>query len=308
VAQGLAGWYPDPAGAPGRYRHWDGTQWSAETTDDPRRPPPVPPVEPARRRSPAFWIVAAVAVLALLTVIAVTVSSAVRSIGPITAPPNPQPTVGGDDSSPTPSPTRTPTPTPSRSAKPSPSPASNVPLVPCPEANPNWRQPHPYNNRVYGGNLSFPAEPTFQPAAVEWRLTFALDVAQQVLPVNASPDWIAQLAVGQLRGSDGFVHDPKNTAESFVQCTLTSDMYTLWQPTRTDRRNEAVTIDGHPGWLIESDVTVSTTPGLPFAGDRAIFLVVRDGKDWGIFFGAVPIGDADLEAVLDRTVAALQAS
>ncbi|WP_167853844.1 DUF2510 domain-containing protein [Acidipropionibacterium timonense] len=30
-----AGWYPDPSGAPGRLRHWDGVSWSAETMDAP---------------------------------------------------------------------------------------------------------------------------------------------------------------------------------------------------------------------------------------------------------------------------------
>ena len=55
-----------------------------------------------------------------------------------------------------------------------------------------------------------------------------------------------------------------------------------------------ITIDGREGWLIESDITV-TAPGLAFPGDRAIFVVVRDGDDWGMFFGAVPIGDVGLK-------------
>jgi hypothetical protein len=172
---------------------------------------------------------------------------------------------------------------------------------------PNLRASHPVDNRVYGGNLSFRAEPSFQPPTEESRMSFAWDVTQQALSVDASPWWIAQLAVGQLRASDGFVHGPRNTAESFVQCALTGDMYKPWAPVRSDRRSEAVTVDGREGWLIEADVTV-TAPGLDFPGDRTIVLVVRDGKDWGFFFGAVPIGDADLDAVLDRTVAGLQAS
>jgi hypothetical protein len=138
-------------------------------------------------------------------------------------------------------------------------------------------------------------------------MSFAWDVTQQTLPVDAAPSWIAQLAVGQLRASDGFVHDARNTAESVVQCALTSDMYKPHAPVRTDRRSEAVTIDGREGWLIESDITV-TAPGLAFPGDRTIFVVVRDGEDWGMFFGAVPIGDIDLNAVLDRTVASLRAT
>jgi hypothetical protein len=138
-------------------------------------------------------------------------------------------------------------------------------------------------------------------------MTFAWDVTQQALSVDDIPWWIAQLAVGQLRASDGFVHDPRNTAESFVQCTLTCDIYQQYAPVRTDRRSKAVSIDGRQGWLIESDLTVNA-PGLDFPGDRTIFVVVRDKENWGIFFGAVPIGDPDLNAVLDRTVAGLQAS
>jgi hypothetical protein len=252
-----------------------------------------------------FWIVAIVAALVLGMVIVVGVVTALRGIGPITTRPDQPPTVvGGDDSSPTPTPT--PTPSPSRSASPSPSTRSPVPLVPCPLGIPNLRAAHPLDNRVYGGNLSFPAEPTFLAATEEPRMTFAWDVTQQKLPVSAAPSWIAQLAVGQLRASDGFVHGPQSTAEWVVQCTLTGDMYDPYQPVRTDRRSEAITIDGREGWLIETDITV-TAPGLAFRGDRTIFLVVRDGDNWGMFFGAVPIGDTSLDAVLDRTVAGLQA-
>ena len=60
------------------------------------------------------------------------------------------------------------------------------------------------------------------------------------------------------------------------------------------------------GWLIETDITV-VDPDLDFPGDRAIFIVVADGSDWGMFFGAVPIGDALLEEVMARTVRDLQA-
>ena len=51
-----------------------------------------------------------------------------------------------------------------------------------------------------------------------------------------------------------------------------------------------------------------TAPGLAFPGDRTIFLVVRDGDDWGMFFGAVPLGDVGLNEVLDRTIASLEVS
>jgi len=159
---------------------------------------------------------------------------------------------------------------------------------------------------VYGGNLSFPAEPTFRPAAEEPRMTFAYDVIQQQLPVNAAPGWIAQLAVGQLRAESGFVHDARNTAESVMQCLMTGSMYNPYQPSRTDRRSETTTVSGKAGWLIEADMSVAE-PGLPFPGDRVVVVVVPDGRDWGFFFGAAPIGDAGLNQILDRTVASLRA-
>jgi hypothetical protein len=178
--------------------------------------------------------------------------------------------------------------------------------VPCPLGLPNLRAAHPFDGRVHGGNLSFPAEPTFRPAVEEPRMSFAYDVFQQSLPVNATPSWIAQLAVGQLRAESGFVYDTRTTAESLVECLITGSMYDPHDPTRADRRSEATTVSGKAAWLIETDIAVAE-PGLPFPGDRVVVVVVPDGVDWGFFFGAAPIGDVGLNQVLDRTVAALQA-
>src|SRR4029453_4663453 len=36
------GWYPDPAGAPGLYRWWDGGNWAQVTSDSAQAPPPIP--------------------------------------------------------------------------------------------------------------------------------------------------------------------------------------------------------------------------------------------------------------------------
>jgi hypothetical protein len=42
------GWYPDPAGAPGLYRWWDGSHWADVTSDSVQAPPPLAlPVEAA---------------------------------------------------------------------------------------------------------------------------------------------------------------------------------------------------------------------------------------------------------------------
>jgi Protein of unknown function (DUF2510) len=297
------GWYPDPAEVPGRYRYWDGSQWSPITTMDPRQPPPIvggsgettgDDAEPGaatpfldRHRLPVIISVLVV----LLAILAVGAGNLRQVVD--------RPTL-------TPTASATPTREVSQSRSASPTPATPVP-VRCPKGNPTLRAPHPIDGRVYGGNLSFEEQPTFERAAVEPRFDFAYDVLQQTLTVSPDPSWIAQLAVGQLRTKDGFVDDPRNTVEHLARCIITGNMYRPYLPTRIDIRSESLSIDGHPGWLIESEITVDQ-PDLPIAGDHTIFIVVRDGKDWGFFFGAVPLGNAQLDAVLARTIRGLRAS
>lgn len=309
MSEALPGWYPDPAGTPGRFRYWDGSHWSTTTTtSDPRQLPPVEPTQvvstpPAEggsadkgSRKRRLAVIIGVLAVALATVVAAVVfGGGLRQV--IDATPTPTPS-RLDDSSPTP--TATPTKSPSRSPTPK-------ALVRCPKGDPTLRAPHPIDGRVYGGNLSFEAQPAFEGAVIEQRFTFAYDVLQQQVMVSQNPPWIAQLAVGQLRAKDGFVNDPRNTVESLAQCVVTGNMYRPYLPTRTDIRSESLSINGRSGWLIDSEITVDR-PDLQVKGDHVIFLVVRDGKDWGFFFGAVPIGYARLDAVLATTIRGLRAS
>ena len=303
MAESRPGWYPDPAGVPGRFRYWDGSRWTTVITSDPRQPTPTEPgtpsvaaggaaaQKPRRTRGLALIIV----VLALVVAAVVEVAAYVGTFRQVVATPAPTPTTSGLAGS-SPSPTTQPTQTP-----------PVTPLVRCPKGNPNLRANHPLDDRVYGGNLSFEEQPTFEPAAIEPRFSFAYDVLQQSVLVSREPSWIAQLAVGQLRGKNGFVNDAQNTVESLVHCVITGNMYSPYVPTRTDIRSESLSIDGHSGWLIDSEITVDR-PDLQIKGDHVIFIVVRDGKDWGFFFGAVPIGNAQLDAVLATTIRGLRAS
>ena len=207
---------------------------------------------------------------------------------------------GGDDASPS---ARAPVPP---SGAPTPSDDAGAPLVDCPDGDPNLRAVHPIDNRVHGGNLSFPQQVGFESATVEPRFSFAYDVVQQTFQTNQTPQWIAQLAVGQLRGGGDFGGSARQTVETLAQCSLTGGIYNSYRPSRRDLRSEAVTIDGRTGWLLETQVLV-VEPGLPFPGDHVVFLVVQDGPHWGFFFGAVPIGNRDLDIVLAETLSSLRA-
>ena len=303
MAESRPGWHPDPAGVPGRFRYWDGSRWTTVITSDPRQPTPTEPGTPSVAAGGAAaqksWrtrrLALIVVVLALVFAAVVEVAAYVGSFRQVVARPAPTPTTSGLAGS-SPSPTTQPTQTP-----------PVTPLVRCPKGNPNLRANHPLDDRVYGGNLSFEEQPTFEPAAIEPRFSFAYDVLQQSVLVSQKPAWIAQLAVGQLRGKDGFVNDAQNTVASLVHCVITGNMYSPYVPSRTDIRSESLSIDGHSGWLIDSEITVDR-PDLQVKGDHVIFIVVRDGKDWGFFFGAVPIGNAQLDAVLATTIRGLRAS
>ena len=293
MADKITGWYPDPGGDD-RYRYWDGTAWSATTTEDPQDPPPTGPSDTPPRRSRLGMIIG---VLATVVIMVIGGALLVGNLRPTPDDPFPTATVsGGDDSSP------------SEPAKPrdeaSPSSPSPQPLSPCQGGRPNDRSPHPDDGRVYGGNLSFAEEGTFDPPTSEPRLSFAWDVTQQIKIVSRTPGWIAQFAVGQLRAED-FGRAPSATAEQVAECVVTGDLYRTHSAARTDVRSEAIKIDGRKGWLIESDIRV-IEPGLKFAGDRVIIVVVRDGENWGLFFGAVPIGDDRLTALLEQTVDGLK--
>jgi hypothetical protein len=120
------------------------------------------------------------------------------------------------------------------------------------------------------------------------------------------PSWYAMLAVGALRTADGF-KQPRRAAEGVMQCTATSDFYDGFTG-RRDLLSQAVTVDGHPGWALRSEIHV-VSPMTTLPGDIVEVIVVDRGspESLAMFWGAVPIGDARMGTILDDTVQALHA-
>lgn len=237
--------------------------------------------------------------LALVVVLGMIIFFAVRQAGagrPITDDPVPSSTVSGwDDSRPTATPTATPTP----SSSPSPSGSGTAEsTIACPTGNPRERGPRPPDGRVHGGGLSFPRidgwVDDMQTSGVSW----GYDVESQGFSVY--PGWAAFLGVGEIRAADGFAPSPKAAAQKVMQCVASSGWYATEQSAK-DLKAERATIDGHEAWWIRTDIHV-TDRKVP--GDTVDVIVVDTGRPdaYGLFIGAVAIGDAGLQTLRDNAV------
>lgn len=298
----MPGWYPDPSGAPGRYRYWDGRTWSQQTSDRPGTPSPEDGSGRRRRRALPL-ILGALALAVVLGLILVFVIGQFGSRSrTITDDPVPTSSVSGwDDSSPTATPTPSESPTPSPSPTPNPSGTESTrPLTSCPRGDPYARAQHPADGRVHGGGLSFPRVDGWQDDLQTSGVSWGYDAASQGKSV--APGWVALLAVAEIRESDGFT-STKQAAQSVMQCVASSQWYLSYESAH-DLKSEAATIDGHDAWWIRSDIKVS---GRDVAGDTVDVIVVDTGRPgtFGLFIGAVAIDHQDLLATLDATTSRL---
>lgn len=293
-----AGWYPDPGGAPGMYRYWDGTAWSPSVVPYPpaaggapaagqpflsRTPAPNPfaggaaPAASGRRgaglQGLAWWALVGAVVVALIF----GGSQLLRAVGfdPFNPAPNSNPTAN-----------------------------------PCPVPNPAAATIPPRltaDGRVQGGYLSYPllGEPWSAPD-VETRLPFGRGVATQIVMVEPNyrdegASWVASVVVGELVAGDGFIA-PREGSEIIARCAIAT-FYDDAVVTRSDRVNQAITLDGKPGWLLETHLAFDIQ-GLTEKGETAIFLIVQTSDtSSSLFYASIP----DSRPELLRTAREVQA-
>lgn len=296
----MEGWYPDPGGAPGQFRYWDGTTWSAVTTRNPAAPPPAPGSVPARRRG---WLIAVAALVVLLA--AGLVITLLRP-GPDANPrvdPEPSATIsGGDDTmSPIPAPpepSEAPAPVPTSTRSPEPGPTRDN----CPPGDPDFRQDHPADNRVHGGGLSFPRQKGWS-GKTDHTLSWAYDVGAQQAPGGS-----AAYAVGALSVINGF-EQPEQAAALVVECTANGIFFPGFQ-SRQDLTAEAVTVDGEPGWRIRTDIQGQDPKlGEDGAYGWVVEVVVVDlgsPESLAMFWGITQNIDADGSLALEKVITQLR--
>jgi hypothetical protein len=289
------GWYPDPGGAQGQFRYWDGASWSVETTSTPPPHGPGPggtggPAESPRRRTGlVVGIVAAVVVIALVGVFVVPRLLGGGDIGggPVDTS---TPTTSSWDETSRPT-SQTPSPT-------SPSPSEGTNVV-CPTGDPGARNSTDQAGKLVGGGLVVDQVPGWTVGGMG--LSFAYDVQAQTELVTEG--WFNDVAVGALHMADGF-DTPQQSAEIVMQCLASSDYYSGFTG-RKDVLSEAKTVSGRPAWHIRAEIRVDNGVA---EGDVVDVIVVdtRQGEHLGLFQSSATIGRSDLQQKVDTSMATLR--
>ncbi len=215
--------------------------------------------------------------------------------GPI-AEPAPDSTISAwDDSSPTASPTPTPSP--------SPSPSGRASERPCPPGDPYAVAAHPSDGRVYGGRLSFPRIASYREPAPKGGLTWFFDVGSQ--SQTTEPGWESWFGVGEVAIGPGF-ESIQQAAASSMQCAINDGWFSQFFD-RLDLRDEKITVDGRPGWILVAEVRVDNDD-IGVEGDVVTILIIDDGRDDRLsgYISMVPIGDQPRHQLAADTFANLR--
>ncbi len=280
-----AGWHPDPGKQPGKFRYWDGTQWSVQLSDSPHDPPPgsglgQQPVAPRKLGQPQGWgtaeyrtgqafapekksggkagwiiaLIAGVIVLVLVTVFAI------RGLSTLID--------GGN-------------------------PGSNPTDEFCPKQpiEPETPVPHPADGRVHGGKLSYPElQPPWSRPVGDNRVPFGRDISSQKVVIEKGyklgRDWVAGVMVGELISGDGFF-SPQQGSEIVTKC-IVGVFYDDAKVGRDDQVNKAITVDGKKAWLLKTHLSFDIK-GLEAKGETAIIVIVATGDGQAsLYYASVP--------------------
>lgn len=306
------GWYPDPSGRPAHFRYWDGSNWSAETTTNPsaQSPSGASPSQPQpgqsqqiqggdRTRSGGRSKVVLAGVIAAGLVVVLIVVFAIRSLGDdpeiSSAPPSPTSTVSAWDETSKPDPS--PSPTPEQTPEPPPEEVS------CPQGVPGAAPDQQDANRVSSTALSFAKIASYEEPRPKYGLTWFSETMSQ--SQTTEPGWESFFAVGDIEVQEYF-DTPGNAATASMQCMINDNFFANFTD-RKDLANQAIEVDGHPGWMVTSEIRVDNE-GLSVEGDVVTLIFVDDGREDRLsgYVGVVPIGDEGRATISEKVAASLQ--
>lgn len=263
------GWYHDPGGERGRYRHWNGSAWSAHSTS-------TPGPAGARPDRSAGWLMGVLAVVTVLLIVAVLVRQpGGAQQGGEAIPDSPSPTSG--------------TAAPS-SADPSPG---------CPPPPDPGTGGEVVDGRMRSGGISAPTLPWWNSPGRGFALHGVSDAIAQTKSITS--DWQSVVVVGATSRDQH--SNPRDAARQLTACLASSDYY-VGLTRSTTLLDESVIIDGHDAHRIRTEVYVDNHgPDVP--GDVVDVIVIDTGKaeSMGIVIASATIGDvitqAEVDVVLD---------
>lgn len=283
------GWYPDPGGAPGQFRYWDGTSWSPTTSDAPSG---APKSESTTSAGP--WLIGGIVALVVLAVVLWFVFFNGGSKAPIVEDTNSaSPTVSSwDEKNPT-------------SAPPIEVP-SNGTMIDCPQTSEGSVDKPPANGWITGGGLAYQAIPNWdiQPMWLPWM--HDLTAQTDVVYTSAAVSWFSMASLGALDLGDGFT-EPKASTFQVMSCFATSEYYSGYSG-RQDKLSEEFNVGGHKGWHLRTEIYVNM-PSLPQVdGDIVDVIVVDLGEpeSLGVFLSSATIGDSARIAMVEDAIASLK--
>ena len=93
------------------------------------------------------------------------------------------------------------------------------------------------------------------------------------------------MLVGELQAGDGFF-TPEQGSQIVVKCILGA-FYGNAEVGSNVKKNEAITIDGHEGWIVESQLSFDI-PGLKTKGELLIVVIVSAGARSGLYYASIP--------------------
>ncbi|WP_211223184.1 DUF2510 domain-containing protein [Propionicicella superfundia] len=290
----VPGWYPDPGGAPGQFRYWDGTTWSPTTSPTPGTTPPH------RKKPPTALLIgigAAALVLTLITILLIAnpfTTTTNTTTGPVDTS-TPTQTSWDETSQPT-----TPPPTGPSNTPTNPQPTGGT-QVNCADGNPNARQSQNTTGKLTGGGLTVNQIPGWTVGTMG--LSFAYDVQSQTHTIASG--WFNDIAVGALRMADGF-DTPQQSAEVVMQCLASSDFYNGFRG-RTDVFSKEVTISGKRAWHIRSEIRVTGHESQQIEGDVIDVIVVdtQQGEYLSLYQTSATIGRSDIQKLVDAATSSL---
>lgn len=164
----------------------------------------------------------------------------------------------------------------------------------------------PAGDTLQGGGLSLPVPRGYDIDSLGQGtvFTFADDVQLALRQIEES--WIAIYGVGAVPRDAGF-DSTAQAAEVITQCMTRSDDFYSGFSGREDLENGPITVDGHSAHSVLAEVRVDN-PDVQAEGDVLQVVVVDTGSpdSYGLYISMAPIGDEDLIALQERTLAKIQ--